>query len=35
MIKKLHYCWFGPHDKPEKVLKCIDLGKNTCLIGKL
>lgn len=27
MIKKLHYCWFGPNDKPEKVLKCIDSWK--------
>lgn len=25
--KKIHYCWFGEKDKPEKVLRCIDSWK--------
>lgn len=31
MIPKIiHYCWFGPNDKPELALKCIDSWKKYC-----
>lgn len=28
--KKIHYCWFGGHEKPEKAKKCIESWKKYC-----
>lgn len=28
--KKIHYCWFGGNEKPEKVKKCIASWKKLC-----
>ncbi len=28
--RKIHYCWFGKKEKPDKVIKCIESWKKYC-----